>query len=338
MSCGFDTGTYNLVYCTRDSNKNFSIKREVNAFLEIPTDDRVAFNMMKATSGVHILERKDIGVGYVLGEAAVGLGYTFDRDLRRPMKNGCLNPKEKDGQVILASMIHGMIETCKDGETLYYSIPSNALNEETDADFHSKLLERIFLDFEDADGHHLNPRPINEGLALVYAELAEKQWTGIGISFGAGMVNLCFAIFGSPVFSFSLVNSGDWIDKQAARATGESITFINREKLKLDLSKDADSLVQRAIQTEYEIMVQKTISGIKKGLEDSSLKVRTASGDVDIVIAGGTASPPGFENLVENIVKKSKLPINIGRIIKPKDPLYSVAKGCLIAAEAADVG
>jgi actin-related protein len=59
---------------------------------------------------------------------------------------------------------------------------------------------------------------------------------------------------------------------------------------------------------------------------------------VDIVIAGGTSSPTGFETLVENVVKKSKLPINIGRIIKPKDPLYSVAKGCLIAAEAADMG
>lgn len=337
MSIGFDTGTYNLVYCTRDANKNFSIKREVNAFLEIPTDDRVAFNMMK-TTGVHILERKDINVGYVLGESAVGLGYTFNRDLRRPMKNGCLNPQERDGQAILASMIHGMIETCKDGETLYYSVPSNAINEETDADFHSKLLERVFLDFEDADGHHLNPHPINEGLALVYSELAEKQWTGIGVSCGAGMVNLCFAIFGTPVFSFSLVNAGDWIDRQAAKATGESITFINREKLKLDLSQKADTLVQRAIQTEYEIMVQKTIAGIKKGLEDSALKIRTVSGDVDMVIAGGTASPTGFEILVENVVKKSKLAINIGRIIKPKDPLYSVAKGCLIAAEAADMG
>lgn len=48
----------------------------------------------------------------------------------------------------------------------------------------------------------------------------------------AGMVNICYAMYGNPVFSFSIVNSGDWIDKQAAKATGESISFINKEKTK----------------------------------------------------------------------------------------------------------
>ena len=61
-----------------------------------------------------------------------------------------------------------------------------------------------------------------------------QAYTGIGISFGAGMVNLCFSMFGNPVFTFSIVNSGDWIDRQAAKATGETIAFINTEKAKVD--------------------------------------------------------------------------------------------------------
>jgi len=155
----------------------------------------------------------------------------------------------------------------------------------------------------------------------------------LGISFGAGMVNVCFANSGFPVFEFSIVNSGDWIDKMAAKATGETSTFINKEKEKLDLTVDSDSLVQRAIKAQYEIMVQKTVTEIKRGLEESNNKARNPGHPIDIVISGGTSSPKGFKELFADIVEKSHLPIDLGDIIRPKDPLYSVARGCLFAAE-----
>ena len=193
----------------------------------------------------------------------------------------------------------------------------------------------MFDGFEDETNHYkVNPNPINEGLALVYAELEKKQRTGIGISFGGGMVNLCFAIFGAPVFTFALVNSGDWIDKKAAQATGESIAFINREKEKVNLTDTSDSMVQRAIKAQYEIMIQKTVTGIKKGLEEVGNKAR-ANNAIDVVIAGGTSSPIGFDALFSETIKKAGLPIELGEIIRPVDPLYSVARGCLLAAEAA---
>ena len=211
----------------------------------------------------------------------------------------------------------------------------NAINEETDADYHAKVLEAIFKAFKDSENHRVKPNSINEGLALVYAELAAKQWTGCGVSFGAGMVNVCFSIYGNPIFEFSLVNSGDWIDKMAAKAVGESVSYINKEKLKLDLTVDSNELVQRAIKAQYEIMVQKTITGIKKGLEQSENKIR-ADNPIDIVIAGGTSCPNGFDVLFRNTITQAGLPIPIGSIIRPNDPLYSVARGCLLAAEAAD--
>lgn len=334
---GADIGTYNIVICQRDKEGNFVYKREVNAFLELPiTDNRFVFNMMK-DAGVPLIERKDAGVAYALGEAAIQMAYTMNLvELRRPMKDGCLNPKEKHAQQILNIMIHNLLDNVsRNNETLYYSNPANALNEETDADYHSKVLEAIFKAFQDDNGYKVNPFPVNEGLALIYAELATKHWTGLGISFGAGMTNICFSMFANPIFQFSLVNSGDWIDRMAAKATGESPTYINKEKLKLNLSEHSDSLVQRAIKAQYEIMVQRAVSGIKKGLEEAGNKARSDD-PIDIVISGGTASPPGFEKLFQETLEKSKLPLRVGQIIKPKDPLFSVARGCLLAAEAAD--
>ena len=146
------------------------------------------------------------------------------------------------------------------------------------------------------------------------------------------MVNLCMAIYGQPVFEFSLVNSGDWIDKMAARAIGEDPTFINKEKTKIDLSKPPENLLERAIQTQYTLMIEKTIAGIKDGLQGAGKKARTGEA-IDIVVAGGSSSPAGFTDLFKKILLEAKLPLEVGKIIRPSDPLYSVARGCLIAAE-----
>ena len=333
MPIGFDCGTYNLVCCSRSEDNNFSYKREVNAFLEIPLENRFVFNMMKS-AGVPLIERNN--VAYALGEAAVNMAYTMSQiELKRPMTHGCVNPKEKDAFQIMSVMIHSLIDNVKkDGETLYYSVPANAINQDTDADYHQRILEAIFKAYKNESGLKVNAYPINEALALVYAELASKAFTGIGVSCGAGMVNVCYAMYGNPVFSFSIVNSGDWIDRQAAKATGETIAFINVEKTKIDLTKAPSSLVERAINTQYRLMIENTVGGIKKGFADISKTVR-ADAPVDIVIAGGTSSPNGFSELFKEVLNATDLPIKVGNVIRPSDPLYSVARGCLLAAEAA---
>lgn len=338
MAIGADVGTYNLVVCKRDKDKNFVFKREINAFIEIPLNDRFVFNMMK-NSGVPLIEWKEANVAYALGEAAVNIAYSMNQlELKRPMVSGTLNPKEKHAQQIMNIMLHSLLDNVSSNkEILYYSVPANAVNSETDADYHSFILKAMFDSFEDEQTHHkVDAHPINEALAIVYAELENKARTGIGVSCGGGMVNVAFAIFGAPVFNFSLVNSGDWIDKQAAKATGESIAFINKEKEKVNLLEASDSMVQRAIKAQYEIMIQKTITGIKKGLEDVGNKARTNK-PIDIIVAGGTSSPVGFDVLFSDLIKKANLPIEIGNVIRPTDPLYSVAKGCLLAAEAASI-
>ncbi len=330
---GCDMGTYNLVACRRDAKGNFVTKREVNAFLEMPLENRYVFNMMKA-AGVPLIEHKDAKIAYALGEAAVEIAYTMSEiELKRPMKDGCLNPKEKHAQQILSIMVHSLIGDIKADETVCYSVPANAINQETDADYHSKVLEAIFKAYESESGFKLNPLPVNEALALVYAELQSKMFTGIAISCGAGMMNICFALRGSPIFEFAIVNSGDWIDKMAAKATGESIAFINQEKTKTDLTiPTPDTLVQRAIKAQYEILIQKSVQAIKKGLEGAANKARTGK-PIDIVVAGGTSLPNGFDTMFGEVARSANLPIEVGEIIRPKDPLYSVARGCLLVAE-----
>lgn len=335
MAIGFDAGTYHLVSCKK-SGEEYVYKKEVNAFLEMPLDNKFVFNMMK-NAGVPLIENKEANIGYALGESAVDMAYTMNQiELKRPMKDGCLNPKERHAQQIMNVMAHSLIgEITEDGEKLYYSVPANAINHETDADYHSKILQAMFKAYESEAGLKVDAYPINEALALVYAELSNKNWTGIGISFGAGMVNLCYAIYGAPVFQFSLVNSGDWIDKMASKAIGEdTTTYVNKEKMKTDLTvEQPDTLVQRAIKAQYEIMIQHTVNGIKQGLENAGNKARSED-DIDIVIAGGTSMPVGFDTMFSTILEQSNISnIKVGSVIRPNDPLFSVARGCYIAAE-----
>ncbi len=334
MPISMDVGTYNLVCCRRDANNNFVYKREVNAFIEIPTEDRFVFSMMK-NAGVPLIEWKDAKVAYALGEAAINIAYSMPSlQLKRPMFAGCLNPKEKHAQQIMAIMMHGLLdEVSQDKELLYYCVPSNAINSDTDAEYHNLILKEIFNSFKDDNGKTVVANPINEALALVYSELAKKAYTGLSVSAGGGMVNVCYSIFGVPAFQFAITNSGDWIDQQASKVTGESIAYINKEKNKLNLLEDSTDLVQRAIKAQYQIMIQKTAQEIKKGLESLGNKHKS-HGAIDIVVSGGTSSPNGFEKLFGEALKAVNVPIEIGEIIKPTDTLYSVARGCLLAAEA----
>jgi len=336
MRIGLDCGTYHIVCCKRAGKEEFSYKKEVNAFLEMPLDNRFVFNMMK-NAGVPLIENEEAKIGYALGEAAVNMAYTMTQiELKRPMKDGCLNPRERSAQQIMNVMCHSLIgEIDEDNSTLYYSVPANAINHETDADYHGKVLEAMFRSYRSEKGYRLDPHPINEALALVYAELGNKNWTGIAASFGAGMINVCYAIYGAPIFSFSIVNSGDWIDKMASKAIGEeTTTYVNREKMHADLTvENPDTLVQRAIKTQYEIMIQHTVSGIKRGIEEMGNKARSEH-PIDMVIAGGTSMPKGFDVLFGKILEQANITsMKIGEVIRPADPLFSVARGCLIAAE-----
>lgn len=183
MPIGFDCGTFNLI-CSRKSEgkEGVTSKREINAFIEVPLENPYTFNALKDV-GVPLIERKEGKMAYAVGEAAVNIAYTWDSiPLKRPMAQGCVNPKEKSAFNILKTMIHSLMgEVSYDGETVCYSIPANAINDETDADYHRKVLESIFKSYE-VNGKKINPVAINEALALVYAELGNKMLTGVGMS------------------------------------------------------------------------------------------------------------------------------------------------------------
>ena len=330
MPIGLDIGTYNIIKTIRDDKKNIESTRQINAFFTIPIEHNFILGMMRET-GVPVVERGN--TAYVLGEAATEIALTMGKEFRRPMEAGVLSIKEREAFDILAVIVKSMIgKISANKEALVYSVPADAINATTNAEYHQRVVQSILASYK-SEGKTVEAFPINEAYAIIIAELADKKRTGIGISFGAGLVNVCAAIYSIPVFQFSIAGSGDKIDELAANASGETKTFINKAKQKIDLSKEPACAVERAIVFNYRILVEDTLKEIVKGIKAAGSKAKTDN-PVDIVIAGGASAPKGFIEFFKKVFSEVEFPIEVGDIRIAKNPLYSVSVGCLMAAEA----
>jgi len=176
-----------------------------------------------------------------------------------------------------------------------------------------------------------NPEPINEGMAVIYSELAHNNFTGLGISFGAGMTNVCLSYYAVPVMKFSIARGGDWIDEQTARATGtpvDKVTSIKEDDFRLNFETDVGG-VEGALAIYYENLLDYVIENIAREVDEEDVEEGL---DVPVVVTGGTSSPPGFEQLFEEHLEKATIPFSISSVSSPAEPLYSVASGALVAA------
>ena len=66
-------------------------------------------------------------------------------------------------------------------DVVAYSVPAAIDGKESELNFHQEALGRLLREV----GY--KPVPINEGLSVIFSELQQENFTGIGISCGGGM-------------------------------------------------------------------------------------------------------------------------------------------------------
>ena len=153
------------------------------------------------------------------------------------------------------------------------------------------------------------------------------------------MVNACYSLFGLPVFEFSLVGSGDWIDRETARVIkGETMTSTCRYKenklknRKFTLKKMPEDNVGKALYINYGILIENVVRGLVDGFIQNEDKARLER-PMPIILGGGTAMVDGFQDRFQEVINDLEVPFQVGEI-KMADPmLYAVADGCLVASE-----
>jgi cell division ATPase FtsA len=213
-----------------------------------------------------------------------------------------------------------------------YSVPAQAI----DADmppvtYHERVFNKIFS----ALGY--TARPLNEAMAIVFAECEKENFSGITISFGCGLTNVACAYKGVPIFTFSVKRGGDYIDQFVAKSLNMPVTKITALKeSKLSLNSLAEAKNKRekqalqALVFAYQDLISYCIDRFVKKFASSSENIDLDEA-IPIVVSGGTSCPPGFLDLFKEVFSERKdFPYEISEIRQTDNPLGSVATGCLI--------
>jgi len=173
---------------------------------------------------------------------------------------------------------------------------------------------------------------INEGLAVIFSELEDENFTGIGISCGGGMCNVALAFLSIPSIMFSITKGGDYIDQAAGAVLNEHSFRVKVLKEEgLELSKAPKDKFEKALHIYYEDLVETLVEALRRSLSTAE-KLPKTDRPLPIVLSGGTAKPKGFKDLFERTLKARSLPIEISGVRLASDPQTATARGALIAA------
>lgn len=307
----------------RSVNGSVSTLRVRNAFLDLEPSHK----KMLRLSGTSFVELD--GRLLVIGDEALSCANLFNRDARRPMAGGILNPGETDAQQVMALMMRQVLGTpLKPGEKCCYSIPAAALDVVgSDVTYHSAVLNKILSEL----GY--SGEAVNEAQAIVFSECAAENFSGIGISFGSGMTNVCLSFKAMSALEFSVGKGGDWVDDGAAKA-------MNTTRGKMCSLKESGVDIAKPAGREQEAIgfyVQTLIDYAIKGIIDHFDKVKKdilVPEPIPIVVSGGTSLAIGFMDVFRSVFEKhrSRFPVQISEVRHARDPMTAVATGLLVVA------
>jgi hypothetical protein len=323
---GIDIGTMNIV-AARKSGSEITTQRIRDAFLDLDID---AKKMLKL-SGVSFIEYEDRIL--ILGDAALETANLFNREARRPLSKGLVSSSEMDALEVLSIMISQVLgDPGVPGEPCYYSIPANPLdNPSRNVTYHEAIFAKIL--------EELGYTPVsgNEAMAIIYAECSQDQFSGIGVSYGAGMTNVAMSYKTMPILEFSLERGGDWLDENAATAVGTTASRMCAIKEKgVDLTSP-QTREEEALVVYYKSLIKYTLDNIARQFKvtqkDTELKDA-----MPIIVSGGTSKSIGFLDVFKDVFEKQRksFPIEISEIRQARDPMTAVAQGLLIQALADD--
>ena len=216
---GLDLGTSRIVLADlRDDRSSFEV--QLNAFVTLPYSNMTA-SMLERGGILHYVEGSQI-IAY--GNRVDEFANMLSGETQRPMRTGLLNAGEPRSLEIIELLLEEICGEARKGAKISFSVPSAPPENANDLIFHQRSVAQFL------EGLGYEVQSINEGLAVVYSELKKSDFTGFGISFGAGLCNVCFAYMGLPVLTFCTTRAGDYIDQCAASVTGETLTNLRLHK------------------------------------------------------------------------------------------------------------
>jgi len=319
---GLDVGTSRIVVA-RAAGKKYEYESQLNAFFTLPYS-RLTERLLQGENVFHDVDRNEIVVS---GNDAENLAEVFHSETRRPMKEGLLNPHEPQAVDVVRRLITKMVgKATAAGQRIFFSVPAPAAGNSGGIRHRQESLRRILTDLD------YDATPIEEGLAVVFGELSAANFSGIGISCGSGLCNICLAVLSVPVISFSTPRAGDFIDAQAALVTGDMATHTRMQKEQVfRLHGMNGDRLNNALSVYYDEVIDNLVKSLRENISAAQSLPRLKQA-IPLVLAGGTAMPEGFQERFRAALEANELPVKLSEIRVSADPLKSTARGALMAA------
>jgi hypothetical protein len=319
---GLDIGTSKIV-SARKHGADVRTAAELNAFIQVPYS-RFTERTLGQNKIPYYRDEEEL---VIYGGSTERFANMFNAECRRPMADGMLNPREKSAMPVIEAILRRVVPKPRSqGEGLAFSVPAPASGRDSELTFHEATLRRHL------EKLGYNPIAINEGLAVIFSELEDQNFTGVGISCGGGLCNVALAFLSIPSIMFSIPKGGDHIDAAAGAVTGEHATRMKVIKEEgLDLSKPPSDKHAEALHIYYDDLLQTLVRSLKRAVSNADQLPR-AERPLPIVLAGGTAKPKGFRERFEKVLRSQSFPFEVSEIRLAADPLTATARGALIAA------
>ena len=227
----------------------------MNAFICLPYS-KMTEGMLRREGILFSVEGSNI---LAYGNRVEEFANILNGETRRPIRTGLLNPAEPKSLQMLELALAKMCGKAQKGEKIRFSVPGGAPNNQSDVVYHERTIAQILEQLA------YSVKSLNEGLAVIYAELESTSFTGIGISFGGGTCNVCLAYLGVPVATFSAPQAGDYVDHSASSVTGQTPTTIRLHKEEqFQFNGFSSNNVDQAIGVYYNDMIRAVVTGSKR--------------------------------------------------------------------------
>lgn len=321
---GVDIGTSRIVGVKTGDSGTIGAQIQLNAFFTLPYSKLAEEMLIKNEMKFIKLGDKNLAV---IGHDAAEFANIFNGEVRRPMHLGLLKSDESQAIPIIKAIIGLVVSKPKEmGDSLCFSVPAPQVGCESDLLFHESILKKYFV------GQGFNARAITEGTAIVLSELSQDNFTGIGISMGAGLCNVCFSFLSVPIIVFSVPRGGDSIDLAVSRVVSQTVNRVRVIKEEsLDLARPPKNNLENAFHIYYEDLISNLLNNFLAILSQASGLPKLKS-PIPILLAGGTCMPNGFKIMFDKVLKHANIPIAISEVRIASDPLRATARGCLINA------
>ena len=206
------------------------------------------------------------------------------------MRHGLVNAGEPYAQKLLEVIVEKLVGKPRSkGELLCFSVPGPPQGAPSSLVYHEALMKQML------DNMGFEAKSINEGLAVVFSELEKENFSGIGISFGGGLTNVCLAYLSVPVFSVRSGQRGRRRRRSRRRGHGrdrDPREGHQRRRARLERTSPQEQDRRRASNL-LQDLIANVVDGIAEALSRAD-RMPKLDKPLPVVLGGGSALPKGF--------------------------------------------